>query len=150
MRYREHVFENIYTGITEPVCGIKKMGFRFRRPVKGRGKPPAFLFLEAAGMSELSVFVDESGDLGTDSTYYMLTLVFHDQGSDISSLISDYERVIRERELPDYPLHFVMLTHGNDCYGGMDVRDRIRMLRSFATFAWRIPFTYHTFTYEKR
>ena len=31
-------------------------------------------------MSELSVFVDESGDLGGVSNYYLVTLVFHDQG----------------------------------------------------------------------
>lgn len=30
-------------------------------------------------MSELSVFVDESGDLGGVSNYYLVTLVFHDQ-----------------------------------------------------------------------
>lgn len=28
-------------------------------------------------MSELSVFIDESGDFGTNSEYYLLTLVFH-------------------------------------------------------------------------
>lgn len=100
-------------------------------------------------MSELSVFVDESGDLGADSKYYMLTLVFHDQSNDISMLISEYERILRERRLPDNPFHFAPLTHGNDAYSDIDVRDRIRMLRSFATFVWRVPFKYQTFTYKK-
>lgn len=38
-------------------------------------------------MSELSVFIDESGDFGSyehHAPYYIITLVFHNQSSDIS------------------------------------------------------------------
>lgn len=39
-------------------------------------------------MSELSIFIDESGDFGTNSDYYLLTLVFHNQTHDISAEVS--------------------------------------------------------------
>jgi hypothetical protein len=34
-------------------------------------------------MRELSIFADESGDSLSQSKYYLLTLVFHDQDDDI-------------------------------------------------------------------
>ena len=42
-------------------------------------------------MSELSIFVVESGDFGEyakHSPYYVLTMVFHDQSTDLSKQIS--------------------------------------------------------------
>lgn len=39
-------------------------------------------------MHELSVFVDESGNMGEDSRYYLLTLLFHDQSDDISGIVA--------------------------------------------------------------
>lgn len=126
------------------------MGFLTRRSVKGRGIPPAFLFLEVPGMNELSVFVDESGNLGWDSDYYILTLVFHNQSDDISQSITRYEHVLRERGLPDVPFHFVPLTHGNGPFAQMDVKCRSGLLQSFPTLVWHMPFTYTTFVYRKR
>ena len=38
-------------------------------------------------MRELSVFVDESGDIGSESRYYLLALVFHDQADDLGGTI---------------------------------------------------------------
>ena len=49
-------------------------------------------------MSELSVFIDESGDFGeykSVSEYYLVTFVFHDQGEDIS----DHIQKLDEREI---------------------------------------------------
>ena len=47
-----------------------------------RGCSPLFLCNEAEIVSELSIFIDESGDFGTydiRSPYYIITMVFHDQ-----------------------------------------------------------------------
>ena len=46
----------------------------------------------------LSVFVDESGRFlypDGDSRFYMVGMVFHDQGVDISSAIRDFNRRLR-------------------------------------------------------
>ena len=100
-------------------------------------------------MSELSVFVDESGNLGWDSKYYILSLVFHDQENDVTAQISHYEQLLLDRELQNKPFHLVPLTHGNDCFKNESIELRRRYLLSFASFVWRIPFSYKTFAYRK-
>ena len=100
-------------------------------------------------MSELSVFVDESGNLGRDSKYYILSLVFHEQTVDVSGDIASYERLLRERGLQNKPFHLVPLTHGNEAFANENIEVRTRYLFSFASFAWRIPFRYKTFVYRK-
>ena len=42
-------------------------------------------------MLEIGLFADESGESGTESKYYLLTLVFHEQDAIISQSISIYE-----------------------------------------------------------
>ena len=100
-------------------------------------------------MRELSVFADESGNLGHDSRYYILSLVFHDQSHALGPLLLSYERVLRERRLPDVPFHFVPLLRQHEAYGNLDVSRRKRLLMAFSTFAWHVPFSYRTFAYRK-
>lgn len=51
---------------------------------------------------ELSIFVDESGDRGGKSRYYLITLVFYTQADDVTDQVADYERRLAECRLPDY------------------------------------------------
>ena len=49
-------------------------------------------------MKELSIFIDESGDFGAyepHSSFYIVTLVFHDQSKDISKNINILDSKIR-------------------------------------------------------
>ena len=51
-------------------------------------------------MTELSVFVDESGDPGhyePHAPYYIIALLFHDQGVDISEQIGHLRRHLAEQ-----------------------------------------------------
>lgn len=100
-------------------------------------------------MSEISLFVDESGESGTESKYYLLTLVLHEQDSSIDDQIRLYESTLREKGLPDIPLHTSPLLNGHDDYEGMDIQDRKRLLQSFFTMLQHMPIKYHTFAYRK-
>ena len=100
-------------------------------------------------MSEISLFVDESGESGTESKYYLLTLVLHEQDSSIDDQIRLYENTLREKGLPDIPLHTSPLLNGHDDYEGMDIQDRKRLLQSFFTMLQHMPIKYHTFAYRK-
>ena len=51
-------------------------------------------------MSELSIFVDESGDFGVHSDYYLLTLVFHEQNHSIAEQLSRFEQRVLKLGLP--------------------------------------------------
>ncbi len=100
-------------------------------------------------MKELSVFVDESGDLGGESRYYLLTLVFHDQSDDLSHTIDLYEQSLASRGLPNVPFHFNPLLRANEEYWNLDASQRSKLLMSFSTFAQHTPFSYHVLAYRK-
>ena len=67
-------------------------------------------------MRELSVFVDESGNLGDDAKYYLLALVLHDQSKDVFEHIGRYESTLAQRGLRDIPLHMNPLMRTNEDY----------------------------------
>lgn len=100
-------------------------------------------------MPEMSLFVDESGESGTESKYYLLTLVFHEQDSGIDKQIEQYENALHDKGLPDIPLHTSPLLNGHDDYEGMDIQDRKRLLQAFFTMLQHMPIKYHTFSYKK-
>ena len=100
-------------------------------------------------MLEISLFADESGESGTESKYYLLTLVFHEQNASISQPINIYENDLRAKGLPNIPLHACPLMNGHDDYEGMDIQDRKRLLQAFFTMLQHLPIKYHTFSYRK-
>lgn len=100
-------------------------------------------------MRELSVFVDESGDAGSVSAYYLLALVFHEQAIDIKHCISMYEQSLAVRSLPNIPFHLGPLLNGNDAYRHMDIQERKKLLSAFVVFSEHAPFTYQVFAYKK-
>ena len=99
-------------------------------------------------MDELSIFVDESGSDNMQMTYYLVTLVFHDQDTDLSESIEHYEQALRDKRLPDIPFHASPLLNGHDDYRGMSMETRKRLLSAFRVFFRHLPITYVTFTFE--
>lgn len=62
-------------------------------------------------MTELSIFIDESGDAGPVSRYYIVTLVFHEQAIELNANIAAYERNVKDCELDIMPFHLALLDH---------------------------------------
>ena len=100
-------------------------------------------------MRELSVFIDESGDLGEMSRYYLVSFVFHDQANGIGECVAKYEASLRERGLRIVPMHVGPLINGNDDYRGLDKTTRACMLSAFRVFAQNLPFSYRCIAYRK-
>lgn len=100
-------------------------------------------------MEELSIFVDESGDVGETSTYYLITIVLHDQSEDIGQILAPYEADLRARQIDDIPMHLGPLLNGNDDYKGLGVSTRKALLNGFRVMAGKLPFQYVTFAYRK-
>ncbi len=100
-------------------------------------------------MRELSVFVDESGDIGGESKYYLIALVFHNQADQIEGSITLYEQALRDKGLANIPLHLTPLLRAQEAYSGMDVQNRSKHLMAFGAFASHSPFLYHVFAYQK-
>ena len=59
-------------------------------------------------MSELSIFIDESGDFGEydyHSPYYIITMVFHDQKNDIQDDLVNLETSLANINYPHHCVH---------------------------------------------
>lgn len=100
-------------------------------------------------MKELSIFIDESGDIGRCSDFYLVSLVFHEQENRLDESIGAYERALRIQLLDRTPFHFNPLLRGRDEYRWMDIQKRKRQFSAFATFVQRLPIRYAVFDYEK-
>lgn len=98
---------------------------------------------------ELSVFVDESGDIGEKSRYYLITLVFHEQENDISPYIEVYLIDLSDKGLPNIPMHTGPLLTKHESYEELPIEIRKSYLSSFRIFASHLPFSYMTFAYKK-
>lgn len=101
-------------------------------------------------MRELSIFIDESGDIGSGSKYYLLSLVFHDQSIDIDNWLTSYERSCIEGDLPHHTFHFTPILRGHPPFGSLDFSTRKALLGRFRFFVEKLPFKYAMFSYEKR
>ena len=100
-------------------------------------------------MKELSIFVDESGDAGETSRYYLITLVLHDQDLSIRPALIPYRQALRDRGLQDIPLHLGPLLNGNDAYRNMSISTRKSHLYNFVVLSEHLPFSYMTLVYRK-
>jgi len=102
-------------------------------------------------VAELSIFVDESGDFGAHSDYYVVGLVLHDQSHDISPAL---DRLAVELRLagfdPSHPIHTGAAIRGEDEYRGLSLDDRLREFTRLFTFAQHIPAAYQAFRFRKR
>ena len=100
-------------------------------------------------MNELSIFVDESGGQGGHSKYYVLMLVFHDQGDDLSSQVEKYRIGLSYRGLTDIPFHARPLLTGHDEYEHLDLRTRKPYLSFYFLLLQHLPIRYHSFVYRR-
>lgn len=73
-------------------------------------------------MSELSIFVDESGDKSTHAQYFILALVFHDQNESIAGDISIYEQKLADADIPNIPFHSEPLLNGHGDYKDLTLK----------------------------
>lgn len=101
-------------------------------------------------MNELSVFIDESGDTGSGSDYYLLTLVLHNQAVDIEPSITRYLREMQNATLETETFHFTPLIRGHAPFDAVDFKTRKKRFAIFRVFAEQTRFRYLTFVYSKR
>jgi len=102
-------------------------------------------------VSELSIFVDESGDFGAHSEFYVVSFVFHDQANDITSEVERLAEELKARgQNPQWAIHTGAAIRGEGVYRGMPIEDRRYVFTSLFAFARRVPVTYETFTFRKK
>jgi len=102
----------------------------------------------------LSIFVDESGDLGDydhQSPYYVLTCVFHEQAEQLTSQITKFKESLQSVQVKtNRAVHTAPLIRREDQYKHQSIDERRKQLYRLLNFTFSCPITYKSFTYEKR
>lgn len=94
-------------------------------------------------MKELSVFVDESGDLGEyniHSPYYIVSFVLHDQDIDISDALNHLEYQMTQIGLPRHCIHAGPVIRSENNYKNYSLYERQQILKKLITFTRKTEF----------
>lgn len=104
-------------------------------------------------MSTLSIFIDESGDIGeyqAHSPYYIMTLVFHDQKDHLDSHLKHLDDELVNLGYGDMAVHTEPLIRREEAYSNLQPNERRSILTKMYFFALRAPIRYKTIIVEKK
>lgn len=104
-------------------------------------------------MKELSIFIDESGDFGeyaAHSPYYIITMVFHNQNSDVQHAITKLNQGLSYLSLDDLCIHTGPIIRREEIYAEMSIAERRRIFNKMVAFIRQIDIRYKCFSIEKK
>ena len=88
-------------------------------------------------MRELSIFVDESGDFGEAAeitSYYLVTMVFHDQAKSTSDDIARYDEAIRNTGTGIEYVHTGPIIRRESVFSEFTIDERRKLLYKLLNF----------------
>ena len=101
----------------------------------------------------LSIFVDESGRFqhpDSDSRFYIVSLILHDQAVDLSSALSGLDLHFRDLHLEKLCFHAGPLIRQEKVFAVMDRSFRYRIFAAMMGFARHVDFRYHCLVVDKK
>lgn len=102
-------------------------------------------------LSELSIFIDESGDFGSQSDYYLLTFVFHEQDHSIAAELLHLERRMSELGFPSsHALHAGPIVRREDEFTSLPLSTRRSLAGALFAFTRRSGVKFFTVVIRKR
>ncbi len=105
-------------------------------------------------MTDLSVFIDESGDFGPyerHTPYYLITLVLHDQAKSISEQIAYLKQHLAETGFPEtHNIHSAPLIRREADYASLPMANRRKLFRALFSFVRKSDIRYKTFLFRKK
>ncbi|MCM1081847.1 MAG: DUF3800 domain-containing protein [Clostridium sp.] len=104
-------------------------------------------------MKELSIFVDESGDWGEydfHSPYYIISMVIHDQSSNITENLKQLEKRLSDIGYPHHTIHSGPIIRSENEYKGEDIVIRQKIIKSLMAFIRNSNIKFKTFYIEKK
>lgn len=102
---------------------------------------------------ELSIFIDESGDLGNyqnHSPFYIISLVFHEQNKSISNEVKKLDNYLAGCGLPNHTIHTAPLIRQEQIYKNMNVSIRSKLFRQLFNFIRSVDVSYKTIVVDKK
>lgn len=119
--------------------------------VGGMNIPP--FFIEDKEMRELSIFIDESGDFGDRvilPSYYLVTLVFHDQQEPILSQIHQLEESTHNAGFDLDYIHTGPLIRREDVFSRYSIDDRRKLIYKILNFMNSVPILHDTIAVNRK
>lgn len=104
-------------------------------------------------MKELSIFADESGDLGPyspHSPYYIVTLVLHDQTHDIVPCVERLDSELTSMGLCGHTIHTAPLIRKEEDYANMSPQKRRKIFSLLYHFAMKCDISFTSFCFNKK
>lgn len=104
-------------------------------------------------MSELSIFIDESGDFGEydyHSPYYIITMVFHDQKNDIQKELDYLETSLVNLNYPHHCVHAGPIIRNEEEYRKTSLEIRRKILMRMISFIRKIDIYLESFVVDKK
>lgn len=104
-------------------------------------------------MRELSIFIDESGIFDpaeSHAPFYIVSLVLHNQATDISSNISRLHKELEVRGLPGHTIHAAPLIRREGVYRHFDLPMRKQIFNILFHFMKFTDIKHHSIVVEKR
>lgn len=104
-------------------------------------------------MKELSIFIDESGDFGEyrpHSPYYIITMVFHNQGASITAALARLEQELSYLPLSNHCIHTGPIIRKEENYSLMTIQERRRIFNKMVAFIRQVDIRYKCFCIEKK
>ena len=92
-------------------------------------------------MREISIFIDESGDFGKfnkKSPFYIVTMVFHNQSSDITACLNSLEQELSYLGYPNHCLHAGPIVRMEDEFKTEDIVVRRKLLMKLMGFIRKV------------
>lgn len=118
---------------------------------KRRVRHPPFLLWRV--MRELSIFVDESGDLGDydyHTPYYIISLVLHDQNYDMSCELLALEENLNSLGWRNHCIHAGPVIRAEEEYKNYALSERRKLLKRMMSFVRHLDIQYKTIYIEKK
>ena len=102
---------------------------------------------------KLSVFIDESGDLGEYNEvteFYVISFVFHDQSNDISNQIEKLTNSMKEYSTEAFAIHTEPLIRREEIYTDMLPEDRRNIFTKLFFFSMATNIRFKAFVFSKK
>ena len=102
---------------------------------------------------KLSVFIDESGDLGEYNEvteFYVLSFVFHDQSNEIKGQIEKLTNSMKQYSKLPFAIHTEPLIRREEMYLDLTPKERRNIFTKLFFFSLSIDISYKTFVFSKK
>ena len=104
-------------------------------------------------MSELSLFIDESGDFGLykpDTPFYIVSMVFHDQRKPITKQMITLDSDLINNNLRASSIHTRPLLRHEGEYRDLTIQEQRYLLSRLYLFTKKCELTYKIFSFDRR